>query len=252
MKNKDQTYIFGTHAVFEALTRAPETVQHVYFVGGREAEKIRTKVEELGVSFDRCDEDHLPRDVGKDSVHQGVVARVSPNKILKPYKPFIEGLTVTDTTALVVLNELTDPHNVGAVIRNAAAFGISGVLIPEYRQAPVTGTVVKVSAGMAFAIPLVTIGNVNTTLRDLKERGFWIYGLAGDGDTSIPDEAFTKPSVFVLGNEGRGLREKTEEVCDFQLSIPIEKEVESLNVASSSAVVFYAWKSYHTKKRGTV
>jgi len=252
MKNRDQTYIFGTHAVFEALTRAPETVQHVYFVGGREAEKIRTKVEELSIAFDRCDEDHLPRDVGKDAVHQGVVARVSPNKILKPYKPFIEGLTITDATALVVLNELTDPHNVGAVIRNAAAFGISGVLIPEYRQAPVTGTVVKVSAGMAFAIPLVSIGNVNTTLRDLKERGFWVYGLAGDGDTSIPDEDFTKPSVFVLGNEGKGLREKTEDVCDFRLSIPIEKEVESLNVASSSAVVFYAWKSYHTKKRGTV
>lgn len=249
MKHKDQTYIFGTHAVFEALTRAPETVQHIYFVGGRESEKIRTKVEELSIAFDRCDEDHLPRDVAKDAVHQGVVARVSPNKILKPYKPFIEGLTITDTTALVVLNELTDPHNVGAVIRNAAAFGISAVLIPEYRQAPVTGTVVKVSAGMAFALPLITIGNVNTTLRDLKERGFWIYGLAGDGDTNIPDEDFTKPSVFVLGNEGRGLREKTEDVCDFRLSIPIEKEVESLNVASSSAVVFYAWKSYHTKSR---
>lgn len=247
MKQRDQTYIFGTHAVTEALNRAPHTIQHMYFVGGNASDAIFAQVKKLAIPFDRCDEDHLPKGVERDVVHQGVVARVSPNKILMEYKPFIEGLEITEKTALVVLNELTDPHNVGAVIRNAAAFGIAGVLIPEYRQAPVTGTVVKVSAGMAFALPLVSIGNVNTTLRDLKDRGFWIYGLAGEGETKLPEESFTKPSVFVLGNEGRGLREKTEEVCDFRLSIPIEKDVESLNVASSSAVVFYAWKSFHTQ-----
>lgn len=248
MQNKDQTFIFGTHAVTEALTRVPHAVQHLYFVGGHESDKLKSKAEKLSISVDRCDEGHLPKGVDRDAVHQGIVARVSPSKILKQYKPFIEGLEVTEKTALIVLNELTDPHNVGAVIRNAAAFGIAGVLIPEYRQAPITGTVVKVSAGMAFALPLISIGNVNTTLRDLKERGFWVYGLSGEGDTKLPDEEFTKPSVFVLGNEGRGLREKTEEVCDFTLSIPIENKVESLNVASSSAVVMYAWKSYHTKR----
>lgn len=252
MKHKDQTFIFGTHAVTEALTRAPHTVQHLYFVGGHESSPLRARVEELAIPFDRCDEDHLPKGVERDVVHQGVVARVTPSKILQQYRTFIEGLAITEKTALVVLNELTDPHNVGAVIRNAAAFGIAGVLIPEHRQAPITGTVVKVSAGMAFALPLVSIGNVNTTLRDLKERGFWVYGLAGDGDTKLPDEDFTKPSVFVLGNEGRGLREKTEEVCDFTLSIPIDNEVESLNVASSSAVVMYAWKSFHTKGEKSV
>ncbi len=116
-------------------------------------------------------------------------------------------------------------------------------MIPEYRQAPVTGAVVKVSAGMAFALPLISIVNTNTVLRDLKNKGFWVYGLSGKGDTKITDERFTKPSVFVLGNEERGIREKTEELCDFRLSIPIEKKVESLNVAASAAVTFYAWKS---------
>jgi 23S rRNA (guanosine2251-2'-O)-methyltransferase len=94
-------------------------------------------------------------------------------------------------------------------------------------------------------VPLVSVGNVNTALRDLKERGFWVYGLVGGGDTTLTDESFTKPSVFVLGNEGAGLREKTEELCDFRLSIPIQKDVESLNAAASAAVTFYAWRSQH-------
>jgi len=249
MKQKEQTYIYGVHAVFEALNRAPEALRHLYFVSGKyDTEMLRKKTQELGIPFDRCDEEHVPREVDRGVVHQGVIALITPTKILQTYKNFIENIVVHDDTALVLLDELTDPHNVGAIIRNAAAFGISGVLIPEYRQAPVTGTVVKVSAGMAFALPLVSIGNVNTVLRDLKEKGFWVYGLIRDGSTNMTTEQFTKPTVFVLGNEGRGIREKTEDLCDFHLSIPIEKEVESLNVASSAAVAFYAWKMQHTSK----
>lgn len=242
-KTNEQTYIFGKHAVGEALRRAPEAVRHLYFVEGHSTEELLAKTKTLKVPFDRCDEKHLPREVGRDAVHQGVIALISPQKILREYKEFIDSLEVTNDTALVVLNELNDPQNVGAIIRSAAAFGVAGILIPEHRQAPITGTVVKVSAGMAFVLPIVSIGNVNTVLRDLKDKGFWIYGLTGEGSVRITEERFTKPSVFVFGNEGRGIREKTEEVCDFRLSIPIEKDVESLNVASSAAVTLYAWRS---------
>jgi 23S rRNA (guanosine2251-2'-O)-methyltransferase len=243
MKNtKEQVYIYGTHAINEALERSPEAVRHIYFVEKRD-EKMLERIQKLDIPFDNCDADHLPRGVERDANHQGYIALINPKKILQDYKPFINNLEVTDDTGIVVLNELTDPHNVGAIIRSAAAFGMAGVLIPEHRQAPITGAVVKVSAGMAFALPIVSIVNVNTVLRDLKDKGFWIYGLTGEGDTSIQKEQFTKPSVFVLGNEERGIREKTEETCDFRLSIPIQKDVESLNVAASAAVTFYAWKS---------
>ncbi len=242
-QKQEKTYIYGKHAISEALERAPKAIRHMYFVGAVKAEKIIEKTQELGIPFDRCDENHLPQGVERNVIHQGLIALVTPKNILKDYKTFIKELEVTDGTGLVVLNELTDTHNVGAIIRSAAAFGIKGILIPEYRQAPVTGAVVKVSAGMAFTLPLVSIINTNTVLRDLKDKGFWVYGLAGDGDAKITDEKFTKPSVFVLGNEERGIRKKTEEVCDFLLSIPIEKDVESLNVAASAAVTFYAWKS---------
>lgn len=242
-EKKEQTYIYGKHAVAEAFKRAPRALKHLYFVGKHGSEDLLEQTRALGLPFDRCDDDHLPRGVDRDAVHQGVIALVAPQKILLEYKQFMDTLKVTDATALVLLNELTDPHNVGAIIRSAAAFGIAGVLIPEHRQAPVTGTVVKVSAGMAFALPLVSIVNANTVLRDLKDKGFWVYGLTGEGDTDITKEHFTKPSVFVLGNEGRGMREKTEEVCDFRLSIPIKENVESLNVAASAAITFYAWNA---------
>lgn len=246
MKNsKEQTYIYGKHAVGEALARAPEAVRHLYFVDGHGNEELLAKTKALKLPFDRCDEKHLPREVEYDVVHQGVIALISPGKIVREYKEFMEGLEVTSDTALIVLNELNDPQNVGAIIRSAAAFGVAGILIPEHRQAPITGTVVKVSAGMAFVLPIISIGNVNTVLRDLKDKGFWIYGLTGEGDTLITEEQFTKPSVFVFGNEGRGIREKTEEVCDFRLSIPIAENVESLNVASSAAVTLYAWRLQH-------
>jgi 23S rRNA (guanosine2251-2'-O)-methyltransferase len=143
------------------------------------------------------------------------------------------------------LGEVQDPHNVGAVVRSAAAFGLRGVLIPKHRQAGVTGTVVKVSAGMAFKIPLVEVANANRTIEDLKKMGFFIYGLDGEGDVALPLEDFSKPSVFVLGNEGEGMREKTKEHCDSILSIPIHGRAESLNASASAAVVFYAWSSQH-------
>lgn len=102
---------------------------------------------------------------------------------------------MTKDTALVILGELQDPHNVGAIIRSAAAFGVSAILMPEHNQAPVTGTVVKVSAGMAFRIPLVTVPNVNSAIRDLKERGFWVYGLDGEAKQTLPKEQFDAPAL---------------------------------------------------------
>jgi 23S rRNA (guanosine2251-2'-O)-methyltransferase len=242
MKKQEPVYIYGIHAFEEALKKSPKAIKHVYFVGKFNSEKMLNKIKELNIPFDRCDEEHLPRGVDRDVVHQGVVALITPSSILQDYKTFIDNLEIKNDTSLVILNEITDPHNVGAIIRNAAAFGVSGVLIPEYRQAQITGAVVKVSVGTVFSLPLVSIVNVNTVIRSLKDKGFWVYGLVSGGDTKINEEDFSKPTVFVLGNEGRGIREKTEELCDFKISIPIDKKVESLNVASSSAIAFYSWK----------
>lgn len=240
---QEKTYIYGKHVVALALARMPQAIKHVYFVSGGDTEALLSQAKQLGLPLDHCDEKHLPQGVERNVVHQGVLALVNPGKLMVPFKQFIDELAVAPETGLVLLDELIDPQNVGAIIRSAAAFGVAGVLIPEYRQAQVTGTVVKVSAGMAFSLPLVEVGNVNTALRALKDKGFWVYGLTMDGDTALPSEQFTTPSVFVIGNEGRGIREKTEELCDFKLRIPIEQDCESLNAAASAAVTLYAWRN---------
>ena len=119
------------------------------------------------------------------------------------------------------------------------------MLIPEHNQAQVTGAVVKVSAGMAFKVPLVAIGNVNHTVRDLKKKGFQIYGLEGTGDQNLSDEKFEEPSVIIVGNEATGIREKTRDLCDKLIKIPMNPSSESLNAASAVSVTLYRWSTQH-------
>ena len=239
-------YIFGKHAVREVLQERPDVVVEIHAAPDFADERILGAAEFHKVPVRVLNLKNPPRGVSSNAAHQGIVAGIYPEKLTVTYKEFMAGLKVNDHTGLLVLGEVQDPHNVGAVIRSAAAFGIKGVLIPPHNQAPITGTVVKVSAGMAFRIPLVTIPNVNTTLRDLKNRGFWTYGLEAEGSsTSTATETYPKPSVFVLGNEGSGLRPHTKEVCDDLISIPMHPQCESLNAAAATAIVLASWSNHH-------
>lgn len=191
------------------------------------------------------DEKKMKKHVNPDLNHQGIIASIKTKSLIMSYGEFVEKVTINENTAVMILGEIQDPQNVGAVIRSAAAFGISAVFIPQHNQSPVTGTVLKVSSGTAFTLPLVSIGNVNTVVEDLKKRGFWIYGLSGKGSHSVGHEGFEKPSAFIIGNEGEGLRNKTSEHCDILLKIPMKKHVESLNAATAAGIVGYAWSAKH-------
>lgn len=245
-KTADKVYIYGKHALVEALSNRPEVVKKVFLSSQAATDPDLVKlVKKTGIAVSALGGGKDEREITDNAAHQGVIALIEVEKLVVSYDTFKEKIKATSDTAFVVLGEVQDPHNVGAIIRSAAAFGISGVLIPEHNQAPITGAVVKVSAGMAFRVPLISIGNVNTTLRDLKDRGFWIYGLAGEGKQSLTEEKFDAPTVFVVGNEADGLREKTRVACDVLLSIPINPKCESLNAAVSTAVALYAWSVKH-------
>ena len=229
----------------EALRSTPSVVRKVFL-----AQEVRDT--ELRVLLGKNNIPTAPlasgrgRDlVGRDTAHQGIIFTVNPSSLLVSLDDFLKTLDMKKNLAVAVLGEVQDPHNVGAIIRSAAAFGLSGVLIPEHNQVGVTGAVVKASAGMVFRIPLVSIGNVNNALKVLKEKGFWIYGLSMDGKMALGTEVFDAPSAFVVGNEGNGIREKTLEACDITLSIPIHARTESLNAAVSAAIVFYEWSRKH-------
>lgn len=243
----DIIYIYGTHALTEALTHMPEAVREVLIAPEANAMKIRELARQHKIPVGVFSEKAMPREFDRGAVHQGVVGGVIRARLMRPYKDFIRDLKITPDTALVLLGEVEDPQNVGAVIRSAGAFGVAGVLIPEHNQAQVGGAVVKVSAGMAFRTPLVSIGNVNTVVRDLKERGFWIFGLDGSAKESIADEKFDAPTVLLLGNEADGIRAKTRELCDKLLSIPMNPQCESLNASASAAVALYAWSTKYPK-----
>ena len=162
---REKVYIYGKHALMEALTSAPHVIRKVFL--SRETSTSEPELAKL-LAKHKISVEMMkgPRDagrmVGDETAHQGVIAVADPNELLVDFKSFIAALKPTERTMLVLLDELTDPHNVGAIIRSAAAFGASGVLMPSHNQAPVTGAVVKASAGMVFRVPIVAIGNVNT------------------------------------------------------------------------------------------
>lgn len=244
-KREGKVYIYGKHALSEALSNSPQVIRKVHLAEGAGDPALRKLIAKLGIPTAPLSAGRGKELVGKDAPHQGIVAIMDPSKLLVPFETFLAELDVSKNPAVAVLGEVQDPHNVGAIIRSASGFGLSGVLIPEHNQAGITGAVVKASAGMAFRIPLVSIGNVNATLKTLKERGFWIYGLAMEGSTALGSDAFDAPAAFVVGNEGSGIREKTLDACDITLRIPIHARTESLNAAVSAAIVFYEWSRKH-------
>ena len=243
MKEK-KTYIYGRHALIEALSHAPKTIKKVFLASSMQDEVLLDLIKEVGVSVSELSENAGGKET-RDASHQGVVALVDSQSLTLSYDEFMNALTIKNNTALVIMGELQDPQNIGAVIRSAVAFGASGVLIPKHNQGQVTGAVVKVSAGMVFKIPLVSIDGLEETISDLKKRGVTVYGLAGGGNRSIVDEQFTTPTAFVLGNESKGISSEVHDMCDVILSIPIDTKCESLNVAVSASIVLYDWKSKH-------
>jgi 23S rRNA (guanosine2251-2'-O)-methyltransferase len=238
--------MYGKHALTEALLHAPHAVKKVFLSSEAGTDKaLRELLAKATIPVAGLKGDDAPKMVGEDTSHQGVIAIVDPSGVLQDFNDFFGKITPTPGTALVLLDELTDPQNVGAIIRSAAAFGAAGVLIPPHNQAGITGAVVKASAGMVFRVPIVTIGNVNQTILRLKEEGFRAYALAMKGARDLNKERFDAPAVFVIGNEGRGVHQKTLEHSDVVLRIPMDARAESLNASVSAAVVLYAWSVAH-------
>lgn len=238
-------FIYGTNAVTEAIAERPDIVVAVHGQSAKHGDVMR-EAREKKITVAELDYKNPPTGVEKDAPHQGLIAQIQLKKLLVSYKDFMQRIEPDANTAVAILGEIQDPHNVGAIIRSAAAFGLSAVFIPPHRQAGVTATVIKVSAGMAFRVPLVEISNVNTTIRDLKNKGFWVYGLAGDeGSVSVSEEHYDRAAAFVVGNEGEGLRAKTRETCDTLLQIPMHPRCESLNASVAAAVTFQNWSQQH-------
>lgn len=242
MENSNQ-YIYGKNTVEEQLKTAPERIDKIFLkrhLKGSAVSSIISYASNNRIPVVEVPGTKLFDLVGKVN-DQGVVASVSM-AIYIEFEEWLESFTPTNSTAVLLLDEIEDPHNFGAILRTAAAAGIDAIIVPKHRQAPVNATVFKTSAGTAGRIPIVRAVNLNQAILSLKEHKFWIAGLDQNADTLLWEQTFDVPMAFVIGNEGRGMRKKTGEHCDFLLSIPMKNSVESLNASVSAALVCYEWR----------
>lgn len=167
-----------------------------------------------------------------DMNHQGVMLEVESFK----YATMDD---VKDANRLIILDKIEDPHNLGAIIRSAESFGFDGVIIPERRSASVTSTVYKTSAGAINNIKVIRVTNLTRTIKDLKDMGFWIYGLAGEADSDISKADLKGKVTLVIGNEGEGISRLVRENCDMLINIPMLGKVNSLNASVAAGISMY-------------
>jgi 23S rRNA (guanosine2251-2'-O)-methyltransferase len=241
-----KTYLFGKNPLQEALLfakrHAVQPIQELFLTKASIADDaVMSLVQTHKIPYTVITSAEIESHTGHDAVHQGVLARLDEKTLYTSLDEVLAQVATIERPLFVLLDELQDPHNVGAIIRSAVAFGANAILMPEHNQTQITGTVIKSSAGTTFAIPIVRIGNTNSTLIRLKEKGFWVYALTGEGETSLTNVSFDSPSVIIIGSEGSGIAKKTLEHSDFKLSIPIAPLCESLNASNAVAVTLYEW-----------
>ncbi|WP_374314767.1 23S rRNA (guanosine(2251)-2'-O)-methyltransferase RlmB [Microbacterium sp.] len=243
-KNNDDTEtVTGRNSVLEALrAKIPATA---FYIAQRVEMDDRVK-EMLSIATHRdipvleVMRPELDRMAGFDGVHQGVALKVPPYEYAHPQDLLEEIIADDKLPLLVALDGVTDPRNLGAIIRSTAAFGGQGVIVPQRRSASVNSAAWKTSAGAAARIPVAMAPNLTTTLKEFKKQGVFILGLAGDGDVSLPSlELADRPVVIVIGSEGKGLSRLVTETCDQIVSIPISAATESLNAGIAASVALY-------------
>jgi 23S rRNA (guanosine2251-2'-O)-methyltransferase len=231
--------VFGIHAVGALLQRAPQDVLELFVMKDRDDKRMQPliqKARQNGISVQFCNRKTLDDMVGGQ--HQGIIAKARLQSsgseadlaaiVAQHEKPFI-----------LILDGVTDPHNLGAILRSADAAGVHAVVSPKDRSVKLTSVVRKVACGAAESVPFITITNLARTLRELQDAGVWVVGTAGETDTSIYQADFKGPLALVLGAEGEGLRRLTRETCDSLVKIPMFGSVSSLNVSVAAGICLF-------------
>jgi 23S rRNA (guanosine2251-2'-O)-methyltransferase len=237
-----RNYVYGLHAVNAALERAPERVLELWIAQSRDAEprvlELKDRAQRAGVHIHAAAPDALLKLVG-DVVHQGAVVAMRPLKGWDEHDlaDLLDRLKVDPL--LLILDGVTDPHNLGACLRTADAAGAHAVIIPKDRAATLDSVARKVAAGAAEFIPVVSVTNLARTLETLKQRGVWIAGTEGEAVQSLYSADFKRPLGLVLGAEGSGMRRLTREKCDFLVRIPMAGHMESLNVSVAAGIALF-------------
>ena len=241
---KQEDIVFGIHAVSALIKRSPERFKELWLLKGREDERLLPIINlarKHGLSLHVVARKVLD-DKCRGEQHQGVVARVAPGKTYT--EADIDDILMTaeqkgEAPFLLILDGVTDPHNLGACLRNADAAGVQAIIVPKDNAARLTATVRKVAVGAAESVPLVQVTNLARTMKTLQKMGVWIIGTAGETDTCLYDVSLSGPMALVMGAEGKGMRRLTREHCDQLVKLPMAGEVSSLNVSVATGICLF-------------
>ncbi len=232
--------IEGRNAVIEAL-RAGESIDKIYLAKG-ETDKtlghIASTARAAGVVVVEADRRKLDA-MSRTHAHQGVIALAAVREYAAVEDILAAAQERGEAPLLVICDEISDPHNLGAIIRTAECAGAHGVVIPKRRSAGLTAVVAKTSAGAVAHLPVARVPNIPSLLKDLKKQGMWIFGTAADGTTSLYDADLKGPAAIVIGSEGDGMTRLVAESCDFLVSIPMRGKLNSLNASAAAAILLY-------------
>jgi len=247
---KTEQVIWGIHPVLEALRACPQSIRKIIVdkSSGSRIEEILKQAHKRSIP--------VSYELGKAKTgsteqesSQGVYARIIlPTLSLEDLLDKLE--KTKGPPLLLALDSIQDPHNLGAIIRSAVAAGVNGIILPKDRSAPITGTVIKISAGSAFHIDICRVTNLVNSFKLLKDHGIWIFGTTKDASQPLYDVDLTVPACLVIGSEGKGLRPLVAQQCDLNISIPMKSSLDSLNASVAAGIIlFEIVRQRHSKKK---
>ena len=239
-KREAEDRVEGKNAVMEAL-KAGRPLDKIYIARGEQDKALRfiaQKGKAAGAVISEVDRRKLDA-MSVTHAHQGVIAVAAVREYASVSDILALARDKGEAPLVVVCDEISDPHNLGAIIRTAECAGAHGVIIPKHRSAGVTAVVEKTSAGAVEHMAVARVGNLAAALKELQDAGVWIFGTAADGDRSLWEADLTGPAALVIGSEGSGMSRLTRESCDFLVSIPLRGKVSSLNASNAAAIVLY-------------
>ncbi|MEE8056342.1 MAG: 23S rRNA (guanosine(2251)-2'-O)-methyltransferase RlmB [Pseudomonadales bacterium] len=233
-------WVFGIHAVDALLQRQPNRIEALWLQQGRQDQRmqaIQQHAEQLGIQCKILPREALDKQV--EGRHQGVLALSKPAQLLRERDLSVLLDTIEHQPLLLILDGVTDPHNLGACLRTADAAGVDAVIAPKDNSATLNATVRKVACGAAEVVPFIQVTNLARTMKAIQQRGIWITGTAGEADVSLYDADLKGPVALVMGAEGKGMRRLTRENCDYLVNLPMTGSVSSLNVSVATGVCLF-------------
>ena len=232
--------IEGRNAVSEAL-KSGRTLDKVFVADGdtdRALSRLAALAREAGAAVVQVDRRRLDQ-MSQTHAHQGIIAQAAAHSYATVEDILQRAAERGEAPLLILCDELTDPHNLGAILRTAECAGAHGVIIPKRRSVGLTAVVAKTSAGAVAHMPVARVPNIPTLLKDLKKQGVWVFGTAAGGTTSLYDADLKGPAAIVIGSEGDGMTRLAMENCDFLVSIPMRGKLNSLNASAAAAILLY-------------